>query len=59
VQDSLKVVTYYFLEKYNVFGINDSLMMSPEFTATLGDEESKMEKVEVNPIRLSLLKAQH
>ena len=39
IQDVAKVGTYYLLEKYNVFGINDSLMIG-KGTAEANDIES-------------------
>jgi len=52
VQDAAKVVLYWWLEKYNIFGINDSLMINvaksvrrgsyseAQKNPLLGDEES-------------------
>eukprot|EP01038_Epipyxis_sp_PR26KG_P012711 gene12711-17047_t len=45
VQDLAKVIFYYYMEKYNVFGINDSLMLHNKngrsvSNSSTGDEES-------------------
>jgi H+-transporting ATPase len=40
IQDAAKVLTYYILEKYNIFGINDALMMKVGSASESVDEES-------------------
>lgn len=46
VQDATKVLLYYFLEKYNIFGINDSLMLDKEQAVAEHQEQEERASLE-------------
>jgi H+-transporting ATPase len=51
IQDAAKVVLYYFLERYNVFGINDTLKLQGNAAPSLGVQMNRTASSEIeNPL---------